>query len=66
MPTNDLKCILNEEYQNKMRAIREKLEELNTLIAETEEHLPALCDTKTLLKETMDSLSNAEEYYGTK
>lgn len=56
----------NEKYQNKMRMIKEKLEELNALVAECEEHLPALCNTKVELEETLESFYIAEEYYGMK
>lgn len=67
MPTKGLnKCILNEEYQNKMIIIREKLEELNTLVVEYEEHLPALCNTKEKLTEALESFDIAEEHYGMK
>ena len=58
------KCNLNEEFQNKMRLIREKLEELNVLVAECEEHLPALCNTKLELEEALESFDIAEEHYG--
>lgn len=67
MPTKGLsKCALNEEYQNKMRMIREKLEELNALVSECEEHLPALCNTKVELEEALESFDIAEEHYGMK
>ena len=58
------KCALNEEYQNKMRLIRKKLEELNSLVTECEEHLPALCNTKVELEEALESFDIAEEHYG--
>lgn len=67
MPTKGLrKCALNEEYQNKMIAIKEKLEELNALVVECEEHLPALCNTKVELQEALESFNIAEEHYGMK
>ena len=58
------KCNLNEEFQNKMRLIREKLEELNSLVTECEEHLPALCNTKVELEEALESFDIAEDHYG--
>lgn len=67
MPTKGLnKCILNDEYQNKMKTIREKLEELNSLVIEYEKHLPALGNTKLELEEALESFDIAEEYYGLK
>ena len=67
MPIKDLnKCILNEEYQNKMITIREKLEELNALVVEYEEHLPALCNTKIELENALESFDIEEKHYGMK
>lgn len=67
MPTKGLsKCALNEEYKEKMRIIREKLEEIQGLVNECEIHLPGLKDTKNGIEETLDTLEIAEEYYGLK
>ena len=67
MPTKGLnKCALNEEYQNKMREIREKLENLYNLVVECEEYLPALCNTKVELEDVLVSFDIAEEHYGMK
>lgn len=57
---------MNKEYQNKMRMIREKLEELKVLVSECEEHLPALCNTKEDLENALESFDIVEEHYGMK
>lgn len=67
MPTKGLnKCVLNEEYQSRLKEIREKILEVNNLVRECGEHLHygEVNNISCCLNDALKSLNYTEEYYG--